>query len=222
MQNPKKLSVSDLLCRALEERCRDPNVAWPYHPRIGIGQVIVDCLLQSVRQRYVNFQAGIDSGNIVLRANTVIGGKRRSKRLDLVISTSSTPSHLVAVEAKACMTAHAKARTRLVAELTSSLDALLDSSSSAKLFAIVVVNCGERFTSPLNLPGPNMHDSRDGQNFCDALVRSLSSNPDIAGMLLVPIRFDNETQCAPVLDNQFRRPMDESDFTRLLLSSLNF
>jgi hypothetical protein len=219
MAHLQDISISSLLCRALADRCRDPNVAWPYHPRKGIGQIIIDCLLECVLLQNASFKRAIEDGNVALKVNTVTGGKRRSKRLDLVMSSTSLP-HLVAVEAKACMTAHSKARTRLVAELTSSLDAVQDKCSPAKLFVVVVVNCSERFTSPLNLPGPNVHDISDGQDFSDALVRSLSNNPDIAGLLVVPIRFDNETYCIPVPDSEFRRPMREADFVNFLVSSL--
>jgi hypothetical protein len=221
MESNQDTQISRLLCRSLADRCNDPNIVWPYHPRVGIGQLLIDCLIQSTIAHSRPFHDAITSGRLELKRNQKIGGKKRSKRLDLVISDTSSKGRLVALEAKACMTAHAKAQTRLVAELTSSLDALLDSDPLAKLFALVVVNCGDRFTSPLNLPGPNIHNNTDGQDFCDALIRSVSNNPDIAGILLVPIRFDNEKICEPILEDTFRRPINETNFTRLLVQALS-
>jgi hypothetical protein len=191
-------SINEKLCETLLTLCRDPNVAWPYHPRTGkIGGLLIDCLLHSLRVSSPDFDKAVRDGAWVVRRNKQTGGNRRKKRLDLVISRRGTNAPLVAVEAKACMTAHAKAHSRLVAELTSSLDAVLDADANAKFFAIVAINCGDKFTSPLNLPGPNIHAEKDGPALADALVNSLSNNIEIRGTLLLPIRFDNERVCEP-------------------------
>jgi len=55
---------------------------------------------------------------------------------------------LVALEAKACMTAHSKARPRLYDELNSSHQTVHGSSSEALAGGLVVVNFAEQFASP--------------------------------------------------------------------------
>lgn len=220
MEQIQPTLISGQLCRALTQRCNDPNVAWPYHPRIGIGALLIDCLIQSLQHDNPPFKHALSSGQLSLKRNHKAGGNKRSKRLDLVISSNDAPNKLVAIEAKACMTAHAKARTRVIAELTSSLDALLDENADAEMFAIVVVNCGERFTSPLNLPGPNTHDASDGQSFSDALIRSISNNSDLKSILIIPIDFDNERKCQPIHPGLFRRPIDEVSFYKQIISAI--
>jgi hypothetical protein len=55
---------------------------------------------------------------------------------------------LVALEAKACMTAHSKARPRLYDELNSSHQTVHGSSSEALAGGLVVINFSDEFTSP--------------------------------------------------------------------------
>jgi hypothetical protein len=55
---------------------------------------------------------------------------------------------LVALEAKACMTAHSKARPRLYDELNSSHQTVHGSSSEALAAGLVVINFAEHFASP--------------------------------------------------------------------------
>jgi hypothetical protein len=55
---------------------------------------------------------------------------------------------LIALEAKACMTAHSKARPRLFDELNSSHQTVHGSSSEAIAAGLVVVNFAEQFASP--------------------------------------------------------------------------
>lgn len=55
---------------------------------------------------------------------------------------------LVALEAKACMTAHSKARPRLYDELNSSHQTVHGSSSEALAAGLVVINFAEQFASP--------------------------------------------------------------------------
>ena len=197
---PTSDRIVDRLCANLDRRCKDPNIAWPYHPRVGLGATLVDCLLNSLGASSASFAKALSDGAILVRRNATIGGKRRSKRLDLVICRHEPGAILVAVEAKACMTAHAKAHTRLVAELTSSLDAILDADSRAKFFSLVAINCGTTFTSPLKLPGPNRHGADDGPALARALAQSLTNNVEICGTLFLPIRFDNEQSCESAPD----------------------
>jgi hypothetical protein len=162
---------------------------------VGLGRALMDCLLAVISARSPEFANGVRDGTIILGISQKTGGRRRQKKLDLVVTRNNSDAHLVAIEIKSCMTAHSKAHTRLVAELTSSLDALLDADPLAKFFSIVAINYGNKFTSPLNLPGPNVHDPDDAPNLATALRNSLSNNTEIAGTLVIPIMFDNEMSC---------------------------
>jgi hypothetical protein len=211
------ISLRDRLCNSLEARCADPNVAWPYHPRSGLGSLLINSLIQSLSEVSPEFSRRVTAGDIRLAVGKKLGGKRRQKKFDLTLTRPTHDDQLVAVEAKVCMTAHSKARTRLVAEITSSLDALLDANKSAKFFVLVVVNYGESFTSPLNLPGPNEHETKDAPLFVESLMRGLSDNAEICCTLVVPIEFDNETYCRPRphMDGQYL-PKEQLFISRLL------
>jgi hypothetical protein len=100
------------------------------------------------------------------------------------------------------------------------VDAVLDADPNAKLFAIVAINYGDRFTSPLNLPGPNRHEAKDGPNLTKALVQSLSHNPDVFGSLIIPICFDNERVCEPFVGAADEELMQQRDFEATILSAL--
>lgn len=54
----------------------------------------------------------------------------------------------IALEAKACMTEHGKARPRLYDELASSFQAIHGDTNSAIAAAFVMINCAEKFASP--------------------------------------------------------------------------
>jgi hypothetical protein len=214
------ISIGEDLCAILSARCADPNVAWPYHPRVGLGRLLMDCLLQSLASRSPMFASGLQDGSISLKISQRVGGRRRQKKLDLVITRDGPGATLVAVEIKSCMTAHSKAHTRLVAELTSSLDALLDADPLAKFFCMVAINYSGKFTSPLNLPGPNVHDVGDAPALTAALRRSLSNNIEIAGTLVIPIAFDNETSCQMASDHTGDYRENDAAFTAGILGAL--
>ena len=55
---------------------------------------------------------------------------------------------LIALEAKACMTEHVKARPRLYDELASSFQTIHGDTNSAIAAAFVLINCAETFVSP--------------------------------------------------------------------------
>ncbi len=61
----------------------------------------------------------------------------------------SVGSTLVALEAKACMTEHSKARPRLYDELSSSFQTILGDTRSAIAAGFVSINVADRFVSPL-------------------------------------------------------------------------
>jgi len=224
MENPPSTSsprsIGKDLCAILSARCLDPNIAWPYHPRVGLGRLLLDSLIQALATRSPPFANGVRDGSISLGLSRKIGGKRRQKKIDLVITRDSPLATLVAVEIKSCMTAHSKAHTRLVAELTSSLDALLDADSTAKFFAMVAINYGTKFTSPLNLPGPNLHDADDAPALTAALRRSLTNNIEMAGTLVIPVEFDNETSCRMAALDPGHYREEETNFMASILSAL--
>lgn len=213
-------SIGEDLCAILSARCADPNIAWPYHPRVGLGRVLLDSLVAALAARSHAFASGVADGSISLRLSQKVGGKRRQKKIDLVITRDSPAATLVAVEIKSCMTAHSKAHTRLVAELTSSLDALLDADPNAKFFAMVAINYGTKFTSPLNLPGPNVHDSSDAPTLTAALRQSLTNNIEMAGTLVIPVAFDNETSCRMATEDAGLYRESEATFTGGILGAL--
>jgi hypothetical protein len=217
---PSPRSIGEDLCEILSARCVDPNIAWPYHPRVGLGRLLLDSLVHALETRSPQFASGIRDGSISLQLSPKIGGKRRQKKIDLVIERDNPAAALVAIEIKSCMTAHSKAHSRLVAELTSSLDALLDADTGAKFFAMVAINYGTKFTSPLNLPGPNVHDPDDAPALTSTLHQSLSNNIEMAGTLVIPIAFDNETSCRMAIDDAGHYRESEANFVTGILGAL--
>ena len=65
-----------------------------------------------------------------------------------VLRGAALTSVLLALEAKACMTEHVKARPRLYDELASSFATIHGDTSSAIAAAFVMINCAETFVSP--------------------------------------------------------------------------
>jgi hypothetical protein len=70
---------------------------------------------------------------------------------------------LVALEAKACMTAHMKARPRLFDELDSSHSTVHGDNNNALAVGFVMVNYADRFVSPTNQFGPEIRYNRHNQ-----------------------------------------------------------
>ena len=212
--------VSNRLARRLDDRCKDPSVSWPYHPRIGLGNAILDYLISELARanpRLTEFEA---AGTIQGQRNALRGGARRRRKIDLVVDRSGRRPAL-AIEAKACMTAHSRASSRLQAEIVASLDAILDEDPQAAFFAVVVVNFGDRFTSPLNLPGPNIHAPTDAPALVDALSLGLSAVHEMRGVLLVPIKFDNETGCELVTTSLPATFSPEGEFVSRIAKALD-
>jgi hypothetical protein len=196
-------------------------VAWPYHPRSGLGGLLIDCLVHELAQAEPHLVSAEASGELESQRGQIIGGAKRRKRIDLLLRLKDHTPRTIAVEAKVCMTAHSKARTRLVAELTSSLDAVMDADETSAFFAIVVVNYGERFTSPLNLPGPNDHGPHDASRLVAALAEGLSVHPELKSVLLLPLHFDNESCCDIPMVRLPSFFASEREFVGKILSSIN-
>ena len=80
----------------------------------------------------------------------VVMSAAAARKLSTLPSMLETPvgDVLIALEAKACMTAHSKARPRLFDELNSSHQTVHGSSSEAIAAGLVVVNFAEQFASP--------------------------------------------------------------------------
>lgn len=70
---------------------------------------------------------------------------------------------LVALEAKACMTAHMKARPRLFDELDSSHSTVHGDNPNALAVGFAMVNYAERFVSPISQVGPDVVYSKHKQ-----------------------------------------------------------
>jgi len=159
-------------------RKRSPH-EWLYHPRK------VD-LSAFVRQKFISdLAAGCESfrqlalaGKIACDLNVPLAAGGRNKTMDFVIGVPIEPlaqandpnqplrkaklaRPLLTIEIKACMTSHRQATTRLVDELTSSLDVVKGIDPETIAVSIVIVNVSETFTNPLRLPGPNRHSARD-------------------------------------------------------------
>lgn len=65
-----------------------------------------------------------------------------------VLRAAAVSNVLVALEAKACMTEHQKARPRLFDELASSFQTIHGDTNSAIAAAFVMINCANSFVSP--------------------------------------------------------------------------
>jgi hypothetical protein len=206
------------ICAYLNERCGDPHLQWPYHPRSGLGPPLIRCLIRSLEAASDELSRAMADGQLTFNGPIQVGSKRRHRKVDLVATLHRPKTRLVAVEAKVCMTEHRKAKGRLVAELTSSLDAVLEADQNAKFFAIVLVNFAERFTSPTNLPGPNEHKEDAARTLAAGLIGDLSTSPEI-NLLIVPVLFDNETSCRPTIDSVYATK--EASFITDVLRALN-
>lgn len=100
---------------------------------------------------------------------------------------------LVALEAKAAMTAHSKAAPRLYDELNSSHQIVHGSSSAALAVGSVLVNIADRFRSPTQSSGrPNQHrQPDDAKTIIDKVMqlprraRQINEGFDALGILVV-------------------------------------
>jgi hypothetical protein len=217
-KGPYRRTLRDDVCAYLNQRCGDPHVRWPYHPRSGLGPPLISCLIRSLEATSDDLSHAMADGLLTFKGPIQVGSKRRHRKVDLVATLHRPEARLVAVEAKVCMTEHRKAKGRLVAELTSSLDAVLEADRSAKFFAIVLVNFADKFTSPTNLPGPNEHKQDAAPILVAELIRDLSTSPEI-NLLIVPVLFDNETSCRPTTDPVYSTK--EASFISDVLRALN-
>ena len=197
---PTPTSFRTQLCSKLEQRLADPDVEWAYNPRSGLGKLINECLIDVMKQNSDELVRAVNDGAIVLAENGVVRSQQRDRRINLTVEHTRTHRILAAVEAKVCMTEHAKARPRLVAEVTSGIDFILQGLPETQVFCVVVVNFSDAYTSPTNFPGPTVHSTLAAPRLFDALSETLSRMPGLAGLLLVPITFDNSALCTAAPD----------------------
>jgi hypothetical protein len=230
----RKATVGECLSAELRQRCKDRSVKWAYHPQSNnVGQIVA----QNALARLIGLDGGIASairaGRISVEFNASIAGRRRSKKVDLAMGypvdvtdgevlrpdeflCGPISSPLLLCEVKSCMTAHQKARPRLVSELLSTLEVADGLRPRPIVLGFIVMNYARRFTSPKNLPGPNLHNEGDASR---ALEQLFSQVPTGEGdgydaLVVVPISFDNEAECSVV-------PANASSYSKLENHALN-
>lgn len=170
--------VDDLAPALIEWMQRRRQVVdWVYHPRkTDVSDYVRRKVSGDLLTSCAPFHEQARLGQIACDLNVSLSKARgRTRKLDLVVGSAlhgALPEAVdgdvlrkarvgvpkLALETKLCMTEHRKATSRLIDELHSSLDVVRGVSPDALCVAIVVVNLATRFTSPLNLPGPNLHD----------------------------------------------------------------
>lgn len=96
-----------------------------------------------------------------------------------VLSKTTVGSVLLALEAKACMTEHIKARPRLYDELSSSFQTILGDTKNAIAAGFVAINAADTFISPLR----NQKVNEDAE-----IETSNHSQPSAATKVLEKIR----------------------------------
>jgi len=152
---------------------------WLYHPRkVDLSGFVRHKFISDLAATSEKFRSLAHDGKIACDLNVPLAAAGRNKTMDFVIGAPQVPllpaedaaqplrkaklaRPLLTIEIKACMTAHRQATTRLVDELTSSVDVVKGVNPEAIAVALVLVNVSPTFTNPLKLPGPNKHSDRD-------------------------------------------------------------
>ncbi len=196
-------------------RRRRDSAEWVYHPRrTDVSDFVRRKFLSDLLAASPAFAEASRRGRIACDLNVALarpGG--RARKLDLIVGVPEQPlgdasgpdvlrkakvgRRLLSLETKLCMTEHRKATSRMIDELLSSIEVVKSVSPSCICIGIVVVNVGERFTSPLNLPGPNLHDrpheiSRLAARIFNRIPIGTEGAYDALAMSLIDV--DNETR----------------------------
>jgi hypothetical protein len=208
------------LARALPEwmhRQRD-SVQYVYHPRrTDVSDFVRRKFLSDLLAYSDSFTSDARGGTVVCDLNVKLakpGG--RARKLDLILGAplanvgeasgqdvlrkAKVAEPLLSLEVKLCMTEHRKATSRLIDELLASLEVVKSVAPSCACFGIVVVNVAGKFTSPSNLPGPNVHDR---PHEIERLVQRVLDRVPIRnegayhGLAVTLISSDNERHFAP-------------------------
>jgi len=209
--------LGERLCEWLGARAADPKVEWPYHPRSNdFSDFVRRTFLHDLLGRSTAAKAMATTGKLVcdLNVSLVSQTSGRKKKIDLVvgrplktgvrssdlIEKAKVASPLLTLEVKACMTEHGKAAPRLIDELLSSLEVVRGADDDAVPIAVLVVNAADRFTSPLNLPGPNVHQQPDAtQKLLEHVRERVKVGPQgYSAFAITIVSFDNEKTAEPL------------------------
>lgn len=158
------------------------------------------------------------------RYNIRLNGDDLQDLRDLPSSPAGTAGStvLVALEAKACMTAHTKARPRLFDELDASHSTVHGDNNNALAVGFAMVNYADRFVSPINQLGGALRYNRHNQPADTVKVieklREINRRPgphsgqpgfDAFGIMVVDLENDGSPMRvianppAPLPDNDF-------------------
>jgi len=204
--------IAKHLASELHVRMADSMRKWAYHPQSNsVGRDVVTHALRLILETSGETSQALKSGRLAVGLNQSVRGRRRKKKIDLVAGLPGGPTDreglqsgellsgeiatpLILLEAKACMTAHQKAGTRLMGELLSTLETAEDLDPKPLLIAFIVLNYSLEFTSPKNLPGPNRHSPDDATKALASLANAIPIGRKVGydAIVLVPISFDNE------------------------------
>jgi len=205
-------SLAEALAADLLRRCHDRTLKWAYHPQSNsVGRVVAEHVLASLLSFPGAIERALKQGRLAATFGSSVHSGRRKKTFDLVVGepeaivqwTAPAPGELLSgviskplllVEVKACMTAHGKAWPRLTSELLSSLEIADGLRPRPALLGVLVVNFASRFTSPKNLPGPNLHAPGDAKRVLDHVFEAVPVGGRLGydALIVVPIDFDNE------------------------------
>lgn len=224
---PKKRPITDTkivdisvpLADWFRQRSKDPRIEWPYHPRTSdLSDFVRRRVLSDLLSRSKHLAQSAQAGEIVCDINVKLtGANGRTKKLDLivgppekvVVDQAKTDEPLrkarvarpaFSLEIKSCMTEHGKATPRLVDEMLSSLDVARSSSPDATIMGLLLVNTAAMFTSPLNLPGPNVHTQPSAADRVITEIRQRVpvGNGGYDGLAIAVLDMDNERRIEAV------------------------
>jgi hypothetical protein len=168
--------LAAILYEWFRSRQADSGCRWPYHPRSNdIADVVRRAFARDLIEESPEVYSDARSGALACDVNLRMRGDGRTKALDLalgrpkqrltpidrhtseVLRKAELSEPLIVLETKTCMTRHSHAITRLCDELVASVRVARGAAQAATCVGVVIINVSERFTSPLHLPGPNIH-----------------------------------------------------------------
>jgi hypothetical protein len=196
-------------------RTRRESTDWVYHPRkTDVSDFVRRKFLSDLLRASTWFSEAARAGALACDLNVRLarpGG--RARKLDLIVGPpvhavgAATESDVLrkakvvlpalSLETKLCMTEHRKATSRMIDELLSSIEVVKSVRPTCISIGIVVINVAAKFTSPLNLPGPNLHDRpheirRLAARIFDRVPVGAGASYDALAMALIDA--DNETR----------------------------
>jgi hypothetical protein len=220
--------ISARITTYLQHRRNDPAVEWPYHPRgTDFRDAVRRMVAADLLQICTIFKDDARAGRIACDVEASLSANDLHKEIDFVVGPPISPFDggvatpglrqaplglpMLTLETKACMTSHSQASSRLLAELSQSLRVVREVNNNAVVSAIVVVNVSDRFTSPLNLPGPNKHNQPGvTRRLVAKLMERIAQRPrsihgyDALGFVILD--FDNEKHFGKPAQDAFVPP----------------